>query len=262
MKEICKKLYMLIKRYRFKYFKTLLLNFRLLPLKQAVRLPIVVYSPCETLIRRSHMEFAKGVKLTFGMVALGRNDDKFVGSKERVFIMMLDSVVHVSGDFRLSPGCSIRMDHGVLNLGRNVAIGGGGKLLCNNNITIGDYVQFAFDCVCYDTDYHFISVDDKVTNCKDSVIIGDRTWIGNNCTIGKGSVLPSSSILAARSMTNKNYCTMGEGVLLAGLPARCVKTGCYRIHNKEVEARIHSYYLKTKETYHISKDEFEKSQYR
>lgn len=124
MTEILKMFYRSINRYRFKYFKTLLLNFRLLPLKQAVRLPIVVYSPCETLIRRSRLVFTKGVKPSFGMIALGRNDDKFVSSKDRVFIMMLDSVIHVSGDFRLSPGCSIRMDHGTLNLGSSIAIGG------------------------------------------------------------------------------------------------------------------------------------------
>lgn len=125
MKKVLKRILRIYHVMRFNYFKTLLLNFRLLPFRQAIRLPIVVYAPCEILIRRSRLVFADDVEPTFGLIALGRNDDKFISSKNSLFIMLLDSVIHVFGEFRLSPGCTIRMDHGCLSLGRHTAIGGG-----------------------------------------------------------------------------------------------------------------------------------------
>lgn len=262
MKRVLKRILRIYHVMRFNYYKTLLVNFRLLPFRQAIRFPIVVYAPCETLIRRSRLIFADDLKLTFGLVALGRNDDKFVSSKNPLFIMLLDSLIYVSGEFRLSPGCTIRMDHGCLSLGKHSAIGGGSMLLCNNRITIGDYVQFAFRCVCCDTDYHYISANNKVNDCKATVVIGDRTWIGNNCSIGKGTVLPSSSILASRSMTNKDYSQFEPGSLFVGTPARCFKTGCFRIHDKDIERRIRDYYSESTEVYHITKEEFDLSQYR
>lgn len=64
-------------------------------------------------------------KIKFGMIAIGRNDDKMISSKSPLLLMLLDSKIFVNGNFRMSPGCTLRMDHGKLYLGKGVAFGGG-----------------------------------------------------------------------------------------------------------------------------------------
>lgn len=182
--------------------------------------------------------------------------------KEGILIMMLDSAIHISGDFRMSSGCTLRIDHGILHLGKDVGIGGGCKVLCNNKITIGDYTRVAFGCVITDTDFHYISMNNIVKDCSRPVIIHDRVWIGNNCAVGKGTILPPQSILATRSMANKDYSNYGNGILFAGIPAKVIRTGCYKIHNRKIEKQIHQHYFSTNEVYIITKKEFDKSQIR
>lgn len=259
MMKIIKMIYHLICNFRFNYFMTIVLNLRLLPFRQAIRLPIVVYSPCETLIRRSRVSINKDARIRFGMIAIGRNDDRFISSRERVYFQMIDSIINVSGNFRLSPGCTIRMVHGILNLGNNSVMGGGSKILCNKSITIGNGVRIAFGCVCCDTNYHYFSINRKVQNCDGSVIIGDKSWIGNNSTVCKGTILPNFSILAARSLVNKDYSKMGEGAFFAGIPAKCIKHECYRVYNYTIDDKIQKHFYSASEPYSMSEEDFRKS---
>lgn len=124
--RVLKFLKKIISRYNFYYINTIIVNIRLLPFRQALKFPIVIYSPCELLVRRSQMKMiGDATKIKFGMIALGRNDDKMISSKSPLLLMLLDSKIFVNGDFRMSSGCTLRMDHGKLYLGKCVAFGGG-----------------------------------------------------------------------------------------------------------------------------------------
>ena len=258
--RILKYLKKIIEKYNFYYIKTIIVNMRLLPIRQALKFPIVIYSPCELLIRRSQIILEDETKIKFGMIALGRNDDKMISSKTPLLLMLLDSKIFVNGNFRMSSGCTLRMDHGKLYLGKGVAFGGGCKLFCNSIISIGDYTQFAFNCVCTDTDFHYIYHKGLVKDCLSPISIGDRVWIGNNSTVSKGTVLASSTILASRSYANKNYMSSGEGALLVGSPAICKRTNCYRIHDSVIEASIRHFFEENKGIYIMTPSEFESSQ--
>lgn len=133
---------------------------------------------------------------------------------------------------------------------------GGGKLFCDSAVYIGDRTWFAFNCVCTDSDFHYIYHDGTVRNRLSPVVIGDNVWVANSCIVSKGTVLPPWSVLAARSLANKDYSDCGEGALLAGSPAKCVRTGCYRIYNADVEAAIKDYYEKNEAPYRMEEAEF------
>ena len=40
---------------RFFYYKTLIANFKLLPFKQAIHLPLVIYSPIQLKLNKAHI---------------------------------------------------------------------------------------------------------------------------------------------------------------------------------------------------------------
>ena len=81
----------------------------------------------------------------------------------------------LEGDVQFSSGCTLRINDGILQLGENVCFSGGCKILCNNRIFIRAYSQFAFDCVCCDTNFHYIlQKDGLVKDCVGIIEVGNR----------------------------------------------------------------------------------------
>lgn len=105
-----------------------------------------------------------------------------------------------------------------LNVGTNSAITKNHHIDCTNKIQIGDFVTIAG----YNSQLltHSINI---IENRQDSapIIIGDYCFVGTNAIILGGSILPSYSILGAKSLLNKTY--MEEWKLYGGNPAKPIK---------------------------------------
>lgn len=105
-----------------------------------------------------------------------------------------------------------------LVLGESSAITKNHHLDCTNLIEIGPFSTIAG----YQSQLltHSINV---VENRQDSepIYIGAYTFLGTNVVVLGGSVLPSYSVLAAKSLLNKNYSE--EWMLYGGVPAKPIK---------------------------------------
>lgn len=65
---------------------------------------------------------------------------------------------------------------------------------------------------------------------KDTLInIGSFNWIGNRCSIMKGTITPNNVIIASNSLCNKDYSLTPEFSVLAGSPAKVVKNNIKRL---------------------------------
>lgn len=106
-----------------------------------------------------------------------------------------------------------------LVLGYSSAITKNHHIDCTNLIQIGQFATIAG----YDSQLltHSINIRE---NRQDSapIIIGDYTFVGTNVVILGGSVLPSFSVLGAKSLLNKPYTE--EWKLYAGVPAKLVSS--------------------------------------
>ena len=234
-----KKIKHILNRYRFCYIKTVIVNFRLLPFKQAIHLPFVVYGPLQLNI--SNAKILLNVKPTFGLIKWGYNVDFFVPSKAPSMLMMINGTININGPVRISSGCVFRIS-GNLNLGSCCRIGGGSKILCNNYVTIGDYSALAFGTIVCDTNFHYIQYERSVKNCDGTVLIGNLVFIGNNSSIVKGAKLPDYTIVSSKSYVNKDFLDSKKGILLVGAPARIIREGCFRIFSQKLENKIRCYF--------------------
>ncbi len=103
----------------------------------------------------------------------------------------------------------------------------GAYILCQENcdVHIGKWCMFSRDIEIRTTDAH--SVIDRATgmrlNHPAPVTIGDHVWVGVGAIINKGSIVPSDSIVGAMSFVNGSFDE--GGVILAGTPAKVVKSG-------------------------------------
>lgn len=154
---------------------------------------------------------------------------------------------------RFSPGCTLRVQNGVVEIGERVGVGGGSKVLANNFVSIGSSVWFGFQNIVCDTDYHYIEREGKARDCIGEVVIGDRCWITNSCLLLKGCALPEDTIIGCRSFVNKRLPQAG---IYAGSPATLVGQGT-RVGNKKIQAKMQTWFKNNKgaKEYILSEDE-------
>lgn len=157
------------------------------------------------------------------------NGKKFTASAISVCSPMTEFDVrggqlHIGKKLKTRSNCHIRVrKNATISIGDNVSLNYGDMVICHENITIGDNVQFGPNVLIYDHDHDFRHPDGlKANHFKTTpVIIGDNCWIGansvilrgttlgNNCVVGAGSVIKGSFsdgtvIVQKREMSLKN----------------------------------------------------------
>ena len=105
-----------------------------------------------------------------------------------------------------------------LRLGESVDINKNHHLDCTNRIEIGRFTTIAG----YNSQFLTHSID-LIENRQDSapIIIGEYAFVGTNVVILGGSILPSRSILGAKSLLNKPHTK--EWMLYGGIPAKALQ---------------------------------------
>ncbi len=89
-------------------------------------------------------------------------------------------------------------------------------------VLIGEAFRFSSSVHLRCTDDHAIlDQDNKVINKADSIIIGDRVWLGMGCTILKNSIIPDECVVGYNSVVAKKF--FDSNSVIVGNPARIVK---------------------------------------
>jgi len=192
---------------------TLFTNFRLLPLRQALRLPII-------LAWGSRLFGSKGSILIEGPVQLGMIRIGFgnVGIfPRRAAIIRNQGRIIFRGACHLGHGVRIE-NGGYLEFGNDFHVTAESRFWCSESMVFGNGVLISWDCLFMDTDGpHQIYINGIKQKKSVPVIIGDRVWIGCRVTCLKGSGIASDSVVGACSLVNSVHAE--THVLLAGVPA-------------------------------------------
>lgn len=238
------KINILRRLYRVSFFKTLLLNFYKLPLKQAVKLPIIVSRNTYYYDLSGSIIFQGDVK--FGMIRFGfMGEDTNVWKNNRVLINVSGKLIF-TGSVRFGVGVSLRVEkQGILQMGNNILINYNSKLICYDKITIGDDCNIAWDVQILDTDLHFIeNIETNFIPSRTSPVeIGKHIWIGNRVSIQKGTKIPDYCIIASGSLVNtKSECS--ENDIIAGIPAKVVRHNYRYLFCEDENSIINSFNYK------------------
>lgn len=222
--------------------KTILFNFKVFPLKTAIHFPIVFYGRCQV-VTGGKVEL--NVKPCFALLTIGRNQSLTFGergSHTDVTYFRISGTLIINGyNNTFANGCKIYIKKsGCLCLQGNILIQNHSKVHCANSITIGEYSRISWESQIFDTNMHYlINPDGRISNNKGTVVIGNYCWIGNRCTIQKGTMLPDFSVVASNSLVNKDFTSQPHGVI-AGTPARLISKGSKRLFDKKAERKLDS----------------------
>lgn len=246
MKNLYRKLrHLYVLFFRSRLFSTLKINFKMLPFKQAIRFPIVVYSKTNFRSLKGRIEI-KG-RLYFDMISIGQRG--YIATAKPISTWKIEGNIVFYGPIAFYQGTYLLVaKDAVLTFGNekssnksgesSITVGTNTKIICFESITIGDFAGITWDVQLIDTSFHYIENNcGEVQSLTKPIVIGDRVWVGNRTTISKGAVIPSNSIICSNSLVNKDLSSYGEHCMFAGSPA--VKKGeglsCVRDEQKQAE---------------------------
>lgn len=220
---------------RTSWFKSLYLNFAMLPFRQAIKLPIIVS-------RYTYFYSLPGrIELTsspyFGMIRFGYFGEDVITPRDTRTLLQIEGTMRLAGNVHFGNGVIIRVEpNATFEVETNVRISNRTKIICYDNVRICHDTRIAWESQIIDTTFHYMRNmnDNSVVELTKPIIIGAHNWIGNRCNIMKGTVIPDYTIVAAGSLCNKNY-DFPQYSLIAGSPAKLIKTGIYRCLDKEEE---------------------------
>lgn len=206
-------------------FHIVYFNFRYLPFKQALVLPILLYKP--KLLRMKGKVTIESNRIKTGMIRLGCYNVSLYPDAGIVW-------ENHGGHVIFKSSCSIG-NASAISIGQKGKLYFGTgfhsnslKIACYKSISIGDYVRMGWDCLIIDTNFHRTKrINGEASPAFGSIRIGKNNWIGLKCTVMKGTETPDYTIVAGNSVINKKY-DIPEYSLIAGSPAKLKFTGIYR----------------------------------
>jgi acetyltransferase-like isoleucine patch superfamily enzyme len=240
---------------RLKIFQTVYINLRMLPFKQAIKIPIVVYGKT-TFISLKGKVVITG-KLEYGVLKIGIVDP--IRSLDSVNLIDIDGILYIDSANVLRQGIKIRISKKAkVILNKNVYIGDNNTIISDDAIIIGANTRVGNNTTFMDTDFHYlINVNTReVKNNKGNVIIGENNWIGAWCTVKKGTKTPKGTIIAGPySMVSKDYTKLiKENSVIGGAPSKLIVEGFMRISSYKSEIEIAKHYKTNSEIYIVDRD--------
>lgn len=203
--------------YMFSIPKSFLFCLHVLPIAQAIKLPIFVRFNTKTRVNRGSIVLRGGhfacVRIGFGQV--GCFDKKYQRT-----ILDISGTVNFNGNAFVGHGSRTVVDRGgVLEIGDNFENTSSITIICFKKIRIGDNVLTSWDTLIMDTDFHYVidAKNGKHFTRENDIIIKNHVWVGCRCTILKGSEVSDNSVVAANSVVTRKFDE--SEVLLAGNPA-------------------------------------------
>jgi acetyltransferase-like isoleucine patch superfamily enzyme len=212
----------ILKILRFFNFKTAYLNFKYLPFKQAIKMPIFVVR--STLLNRTKGKvIIHSEKIEPGMIRIGYMHVGLFDNKIHKVAWEVEGEINFFGGALIKYGVKIIVIKGaILNIGDKFRITTNSSIICYKKITFGSNVIISWDTIIMDTDFHkILDLNGNIINSPKEISIGDNVWIGMRVTILKGTKVENNNIIASNSLLNKPF--DGSFQIIAGNPAKVVK---------------------------------------
>lgn len=200
---------------------TIYVNFRCLPFKTALKLPIFV--GYKTRIDKLSRNIVFGCKPKTFMVRIGWGGTAGRESGKKNYLLLnKNATLKFNGRCTMSSGISLILDLGSLEIGDNFFCNKNCTISCNDKITIGDDALFGWNIELLDSDNHKVIHKGSKEICDHGQIqIGNHVWVASFSHILKNSAVPDGSIVAYNSLVTK--CFEGKNLLLGGSPAKVIE---------------------------------------
>jgi len=201
-------------------YKTIYFNFKYLPFKQAIKIPIKVSKQVYLLHTGGQIKF--DCPIHTGMIQIGYGGVGIFDKKVSRSIWEVSGTVVFKGRANIGHGSKICVMSGTLVLGNNFKITAESTIVTANKIEFGKDCLLSWEILIMDTDFHNIKdQSENILNPPAPITIGNKVWIGCRSLILKGVTIPDNSVIGANSFVCKRL--EKENAVYGGQPARLLK---------------------------------------
>jgi len=201
--------------------KTIFFNFRYLPFKQAVKLPIFIAK--NVYLRKLSGTVIVNCPLSTGLIHIGFGEVGIFDDKKQRAIWQVEGKVVFNGRADMGQGTRICVNKdGELIIGENFTITAESSIIVSTKVQFGKNCLLSWDVLIMDDDFHYIKDKNGITKKPSQPInIGNNVWIGCQAMILKSSNIPNNCVIGAKSLICKTL--IKSNCLYAGNPVICVK---------------------------------------
>ena len=169
------------------------------------------------------------IRLGFNSVALYPNTG--------IHIQIAGGEFHILGSYNIGNNSFIAVGkHGKLILGDNFRATSSIKIACQHEITFESNVLCGWETIFVDSDFHrYKNADgtERTTKPYGPIHVGEECWLGFKSVVMKNNVIPRCCVVSSNSIVLKSN-DIKEYSLLAGQPAKVIKSGVYRDYRDDV----------------------------
>lgn len=191
-------------------------NFRFLPYKQAVKLPILLCNP--KFINLSGRVIINTDKVYRGMIKLGYFSNRV--SPNNGIQICNEGVIEFKGKCSITNNSYLFTGkNGHLIIGNNTS-GGPVKIVSNIGVELGEGTRIGWDVTIIDSSFHplYDMENKRFKKAYGKIKIGDYNWISQQCLVFHSVETPQRCIFGARSVVNRgakfeSYCVHGGSPL-------------------------------------------------
>ena len=209
------------------------LNLKLLPFRQAVRLPIFIYKP-------KFGQLSGGVILDMpkdeikpGIIRLGEPQVNLYPNT--------GCMIDLRGTIKFRGMCNIGNnsfisvgESGEIEFGKDFVCYSSLKMACYSSIKFGDHVLVGWDCLFIDSDFHALTLPDgSKAKGYSPIVVGNEVWFGTGCKVLKRTIVPNQCVVAANTVLASKI-EAPERSVIGNNDTICIKgQGLYRDYNND-----------------------------
>ena len=208
--------------------KTLYFNFKKFPFALAKKLPVFFYGKVKFTLITGEIEIKGPIQK--GMIGFGQDYEMNTLAKGTAEInctgkLVFKGPVQFGKDYFIYIGQDAYCEFGPMS-----SLGSNSKLICVEKVVLGDYARFGPESQIVDTNFHQMMDTKtgeryKITN---AIQIGNYNYVGSRVSVMAGTRTPDYCTIASNSLCNKDYSHVEQNCLLAGMPAKLMRTNISR----------------------------------
>ncbi|MBR5028643.1 MAG: hypothetical protein IKX51_05430 [Bacteroidales bacterium] len=207
--------------------RSLWYNLRLLPFRQAIRMPILISH--RTVVQNVSGKFIlHPEKPKMGLVKIGFGTCQCTDFRHNRTILNIRGTFETLGECTLGAGSAVEVaENAILTVGNNFNLGPKSLIICHKAMTFGNDVLTSWNCTFMDTDQHrLVDASGNCCNPDREILVGNNVWFGCHCLVTKGTRLADSTTVGAGSRVCGTHTE--THTVIAGNPAMVVKNGVAR----------------------------------
>lgn len=213
--------------------KTLYFNFKIFPFKTAKKFPVYFYGKVKFSNLKGEVIIDGPIKK--GMIGFGQTYEMSTCSSG-VAELFLEGQLVFKGHVQFGKDYFVYVKKGAYcEFGHMASIASKGKVICVNNIRLGNFARLGSESQIMDTNFH--EMLNPITKEKypvtSPIIIGNYNYIGNRVSVMSKTQTPDYCTVASNSLCNKDFSTEESNILLGGVPATLLKNNITRNWEEE-----------------------------